>query len=323
MRLESKDHVGVLLAACIIAALALALQQLGEQTDSNQDASKRFTLAERKLALKVADDLLVASASFAGGRGLVLAALSAPDPISGHDRAAIDERRGLADAALERAQSRLNRLGPTLDAERIFARLESAHEVAVSQRSETDRETEKPARQRSIHAIARSFDMPTALIGAMEELLRKIHLELGRVDADITGWLEVQRLSLEMAEHAGRERAQIAIFLAAAGRAARRQLTAAEYNRHNVIRAWQRLQSTLATVEGEVRVMDLAGLVEQRYFTDREPMRRKLLDPSQQPAALTMTALEWFDHATPAIDAMIEFGRKAGAVAAQHLRRET
>jgi hypothetical protein len=79
----------------------------------------------------------------------------------------------------------------------------------------------------------------------------------------------------------------------------------------------------LATVEGEVRVMDLAGLVEQRYFTDREPMRRKLLDPSQQPAALTMTALEWFDHATPAIDAMIEFGRKAGAVAAQHLRRET
>jgi hypothetical protein len=252
----------------------------------------------------------------------VLAALSAPVPISGHDLATINERRRFADAALERAWSRLNRLGATLDAERILARLETAHEVAVSQRSETEREAEKPARQRSVHAIARSFDMPTALIGAMEELLRKIHRELGRVDADIAGWLEVQRLSLEMAEQAGRERAQIAIFLAAADRVARRQLTVAEYNRHNVIRVWQRLQSTLATVEGERGVMDLVGLVEQRYFSDREPMRRKLLDTSPQSAALKMTALEWFDHATPAIDAMIEFGRKAGAMAAQQLRRE-
>jgi hypothetical protein len=34
-----------------------------------------------------------------------------------------------------------------------------------------------------------------------------------------------------------------------------------------------------------------------------------------------ITAPEWFLHATPAIEAMIEFGRQAGALAAENMSR--
>src|SRR5262245_34535395 len=102
MRFESRDLIFALLAACIIAALPAALQwRSGNFSGSEKETARRFPLAERQLALKAAEDLLMASASLASERGLVLAALSAPEPVTSAGRATINERRSFADAAVE------------------------------------------------------------------------------------------------------------------------------------------------------------------------------------------------------------------------------
>jgi hypothetical protein len=124
-----------------------------------------------------------------------------------------------------------------------------------------------------------------------------------------------------MAEYAGRERAQIGIFLAASGRAARRQLTSADDNRHRVVSVWQQMQSTLAGLASQPRLIEQTRLVQQKYFSDRERVRGLLLTAVPRQEAQPMTESEWFRHATLAIEAMIEFGRQAGALAAENLSR--
>lgn len=125
-----------------------------------------------------------------------------------------------------------------------------------------------------------------------------------------------------MAEHAGRERAQVAIFLTAAGRSSRQQLTLAEYNRHQAVYVWAQVQSTLAGLAPRQDMIEKAKIVEQRYFAPHDRTRRMLLSATQHPEVRTMTADEWFDQATFAIDAMVEFGRQAGTIAAQSLNRD-
>jgi hypothetical protein len=116
-----------------------------------------------------------------------------------------------------------------------------------------------------------------------------------------------------MAEYAGRERAQIGIFLAAAGRAARWQLTSADYNR---LRAVSRLAANAIDLgrglAPQPRLTEQTRLVEQKYFSDCERARGLLLTSAQSHEAQPMTAPEWFQHASLVIAAMIEFGRKAG-----------
>jgi len=79
------------------------------------------------------------------------------------------------------------------------------------------------------------------------------------------------------------------------------------------------MQSTLAGLAPQPRLTEQTRLVQQKYFSDRERVRGLLLTAG--PQAQPMTAPEWFQHATLAIEAMIEFGRKAGALAAENLSR--
>ena len=275
-----------------------------------------WALAEKRLALRLADDVLLASQALASERGLALAALSALEPIAAAEASTVVERRRDADAAVARVEAFLKRIQPS-HTDQHLKRVAAAQAMVVSQRQEFDRDAGKPAHLRSIHTGARSFEVSTALIAAMQDLLGTIHTELKAADNAITGWLEVQRLSLEMAEYAGRERAQIGIFLAAS----RRQLTSADYNRHRAVSVWQQMQSTLAGLAPQPRLTEQTRLVQQTYFADCARLRGLLLTAAQSQAAQPMTAPEWFGQATLAIEAMIEFGRKAGALAAENLSR--
>jgi hypothetical protein len=272
------------------------------------------------LALRLADDVLVASQALASERGLTLAALSAREPMGTVEASAIDEERRGADLAVAGVEALLKQMPPSPVPQHL-ARVSATQAMVRAQRQEFDRDAGKPAFLRSIHTVARSFETSTALIAAMQDLLATIHAQLKAADDGIAGWLEVQRLSLEMAEYAGRERAQIGIFLAAAGRAARRQLTSAAYNRHRAISVWQQMQSTLAGLAPQPRLSEQTRLVQQKYFSDCERVRGMLLAAVQSHDAQPMQAPEWFQHATPAIEAMIEFGRQAGALAAENLSR--
>jgi hypothetical protein len=275
-------------------------------------------LAEKRLALRLADEVLVASQALASERGLALATLSALEPIGAAEASTVAERRRGADVAVASVEALLKHMQPSPLAQHLD-RVAAAQAMVLSQRQEFDRDAGKPAFLRSIHTVSRSFETSTALIAAMQDLLGRIHAELKAADSTIAGWLEVQRLSLEMAEYAGRERAQIGVFLAASGRAARRQLTSADYNRHRAVSVWQQMQSTLAGLAPQPRLTEQTRLVQQKYFSDRERLRGLLLTAG--PQAQPMTAPEWFQHATLAIEAMIEFGRKAGALAAENLSR--
>src|SRR5262245_7109994 len=297
-------------------------QEIGAETANGPPPP--WGVAEKRLALRLADSVLVASQALASERGLALAALSALEAIDVTAAGAVAERRASTDVAVAGVvasvevllkQRRTSPVAPHL------ARVSTAQAMVVAQRQEFDRDAGKPAFLRSIHTVSRSFETSTALIGAMQDLLGTIHAELKAADNAIAGWLEVQRLSLEMAEYAGRERAQIGIFLAASGRAARRQLTSADYNRHRAISVWQQMQSTLAGLTPQPRLTEQTRLVQQKYFADRERVRGLLLNVGQSQEVQPMTAPEWFQHATLAIEAMIEFGRKAGALAAENLSR--
>jgi hypothetical protein len=122
---------------------------------------------------------------------------------------ALIDRRRQADAAAASVLARLGQSQAGVIAHARLDRIETTYRLLLSQRSELDREVRRPASLHSLHAALSAFETPTALIWAMQELLGSIHVELASADHGIAGWLEVQRLSLEMAEHAGRERAQI------------------------------------------------------------------------------------------------------------------
>lgn len=134
-------------------------------------------LAEKRLALRLADDVLVASQALANERGLALAALSALEPIGAPEASGLAERRQGADAAVARVKALLKGMQPSpvaLPLDRIAA----AHAMLLSQRQEFDRDAGKPAFLRSIHTVSRSFETSTALIAAMQDLLGTIHTEL-------------------------------------------------------------------------------------------------------------------------------------------------
>jgi hypothetical protein len=222
MRFEGRHVWIALVVTCLFAAIGGFIHSGGSARPN-----AKLSGIERQSALDAADDLLVTSASIAYERGLALTALSATEPIGPTESAAITERRVLVDGATTRTQMHLvhlMHLAPSAVREKIMDRIAVAYAKLVSQREEFDREARKPAHLRDVNASLRSFDMPTALISAMQELLGAIHLELKTSDQGMVGWLEVQRLSLEMAEYAGRERAQIAAYLAAGARGAGEQL---------------------------------------------------------------------------------------------------
>jgi hypothetical protein len=309
----------LLLSLTVLAVLVSAVwwRETGDTTNGSHLA---WSLGEKRLALRLADDVLVASQALASERGLTLASLSGLEPIAAADTSAVAERRRAADLAVASVEAVLKQVQPSRVAQHLD-RIAAAQAMLLSQRQEVDRDAGKPAFLRSIHTVSRSFETSTALVAAMQDLLGTIHAELKAADHAVAGWLEVQRLSLEMAEYAGRERAQIGIFLAASGRIARRQLTSADYNRHRAVSVWQQMQSTLAGLAPQPRLTEQTRLVQQKYFSERERVRGLLLTAAPSPATQPMTAPEWFQHATLAIEAMIEFGRQAGALAAENLSR--
>src|SRR5262245_35163282 len=317
MLLESRHLLIAIAAVCLAIAGSLLYVDLGSQEESAEQTTE-FSARQRQSALRIADDLIVASTSFATERGLALAALSASEPISLVQRNALHARRAFADEAMARLEKHLTLLPSTVLLDSILARIKVAHEKMTLQRSEVDDQVQKPAGDRAVHAISRSFEMPTALISGMQELLRAIHLSLKTSNQGTETCLEIQRLLLEMAEHAGRERAQVAIFLTAAGRAARAQLSLAEHNRHQATLVWTQVQSALASLAPRLTLIEQARIVEQRYFASHDRMRRMLLGGTHDPS-VSLTMAEWFQHATFAIDAMVEFSRRAGTVAAEDL----
>lgn len=271
------------------------------------------------MALRLADDVLLASQALASERGLALAALSALEPIGAPEASAIAERRRGADGAVTRVQALLKHMQPSPVAQHL-ERVAAAQAMILSQRQEFDRDAGKPAVLRSIHTVSRSFETSTALIAAMQDLLGSTPNSRPPTTPSPAGW-RCSGCRSKWQNYAGRERAQIGIFLAASGRAARRQLTSADYNRHRAVSVWQQMQSTLAGLAPQPRLTEQTRLVQQKYFSDHERVRGLLLTAVPSQEAQPITAPEWFQHATLAIEAMIEFGRQAGALAAENLRR--
>jgi hypothetical protein len=87
------------------------------------------------------------------------------------------------------------------------------------------------------------------------------------------------------------------------------------------VSVWQQMQSTLAGLAPQPRLTEQTRLVQQKYFSDCERTRGLLLTAARSQEAQPLTAPEWFQHASLAIEAMIEFGRKAGGLAAENLSR--
>jgi hypothetical protein len=81
------------------------------------------------------------------------------------------------------------------------------------------------------------------------------------------------------------------------------------------------LQSALADLTQQPRLSEQTRQVQKKYFTEHERLRGRLLGALKEQGTPLITAPEWFLHATPAIEAMIEFGRQAGALAAENMSR--
>lgn len=190
MHFERKHFLFTAAIACIALVGAL-LYSLGVSVKENDDPSGEFSAKERQSALRVADDLIIASAAFATERGLALTALSASEPIGPTEHVALDERRMFADAAMVRVRMQLAQLPSTAMRDRIIVRIKAAYEKMALQRSEVDWEAQRPARGRTVLAISRSFEMPTALISGLQELLRAIHMDFKTTNQGIATWLEI------------------------------------------------------------------------------------------------------------------------------------
>jgi hypothetical protein len=106
--------VGVLLLSLIaLVALLSAVWWPNTGTETANGPRLPWGLAEKRLALRLADDVLLASQALASERGLALAALSALEPIGAPEASAIAERRRGADGAVARVQALLKHRQPS------------------------------------------------------------------------------------------------------------------------------------------------------------------------------------------------------------------
>jgi len=210
IRLPSLSHASI--RTVLLAVLAVLggwgfFASLQHVADSLRDYSQSRAFSERA---RVAASLLTAARHLAYERGRSAVVLRGAGPVSEENRAFIDERRRLADAALDTALANPDGLPETVASE-----LEKQHQTIGQLRGLVDRDAALPLASRDSRLADRWYESATGFIGAIQRSVERLAAD-SRPGDKATRLMLLAASVLQQRITAGGEASRIAQAVAAA-----------------------------------------------------------------------------------------------------------
>ncbi|WP_417309966.1 methyl-accepting chemotaxis protein [Devosia sp.] len=260
---------------------------------------------------ETADHLLNSGGAWALERGLTNTALAAATPVNAELRARIDERRGFGDAeyavALERVETGEHFAGK----EEIMAEMTAARNAAVALRAKVDAALQLPLDQRDPQLAASWVPTMTQMIVTSQRLREASRYMSGATGA-VVGALETVRGEIwAMSEFSGRERAVIGATLANGGPIDMAKLATLSRFRGRVEQAWFNVEAYLEHDYAPPEMVGAAEQVRNVFFGEFEELRQAIYAAGTSGGAYPVTAGEWINRSTAAIDTIINLSRQS------------
>jgi signal transduction histidine kinase len=254
-----------------------------------------------------ADLLLSAAAHWAVERGITNGALSAEPSLKAEARSQIDERRKNADAALTEAAARLeDDKSPAVQA--LLREADGVLRDIDQLRRRVDAEVSKPRSERDAKLRAEWFPAMTKLIEVSQRLRLAAEINSESVETHLQTLQQLKHLAWVMAEHAGRERGMLNGIIQAGAPLRGEQLLALGVARGNVEYAWEIVQAITAKPGAAPSLVTATQTIRDvmfgRFQQDRDAVYKAGLAGEPYP----LSAQDWFDHSTEAIDSILRLG---------------
>lgn len=315
-----RSTVSRILVAVVVAfgaGLSLGAMLWRSDTGTQRAQTERINVAS---AYKIADRMIVASASLAQERGLVFTILNSNKPPTSEQQATITQRREEAGAAFDEAVVELQSNFKSKGYQRLTTILLEGLQNVSKVRTTIDglNSSQAPA-----GLASRWFMVSSRMIRTSEDVLRSLQLGIrsAGTDPETDIALRIQHLALVMSDLAGRERALISSSLAENASSYTRHSSALVGIRGQVTELWRQIKLAAATNELLPELKSHIDEINVAYFRDLDKTRRELQDATTVGEPATISASEWFGKSTAAINSMVEFGRKAGQFAQQRSAR--
>lgn len=290
-------------------ALILAIMTLGSFSDDTTQQSAFEQ--ETEYAFEVSNLIFDASSELALGRGLMLLALSSDRSMARSLGPRIGRHRVAANAAFFNALqlARTNLAFPTRKSllEAVFSSFQDLR--SLRHRADLYLETRPDKIDGAL--VEEWFDVSTGFQDMLEELLVEVELKLQNPHVPIGPELGFQYWAWIMSEYAGRERALIASALARqSSLLTQDEAKLARYRDHLEL-AWQFANKQLnKMVIGRSTAAQLEA-VGRVFFVNYEEYRQLVYSALAAGRPPALSAVEWFEISTQAIDSLLELGRTA------------
>ncbi|WP_282607195.1 methyl-accepting chemotaxis protein [Pelagibius sp. Alg239-R121] len=290
-----------LIAICSILIVAVA---------SFATTAMFSAISDRHLAEQISDsnalaDLLVTSAgNWAVERGVTNAALANAKPASDEVKNKISARRQSADTAFLEALDKIQTGDLYADQQVLGQEVEAAYKSVVAFRENVDVALSREKVNRSTDVLSGWVPNMTGLIMQSKDL--RVAISRVQTGGDQIGQLAMlKHFSWVMSEYAGRERAIIGGLVAGEKRMTAAQLRKLSGFRGQVEAAWDSVRSVSDAPGTPAAIAEAIREAEANFFGSYQATRDAVYKAGTYSAAYDMTALEWIDAATAAIDTLL------------------
>lgn len=296
-----------LLCAAVVGLTGLEAYRAWEQT------SRAARVAESN---RIADLLLTSAGNWAVERGVVNAALAAPDPVDASTQSAIADRRRVGDAAMAEALDQIA-TGPDFRGRgALVEAVRSRHAALRIVRSSVDRELAKPVAGRGAKETAAWVPGITATIMESQRLRLAAQYLPDTAQTSILLAQDVKHAVWTMSEYAGRERAVIGGLVASGTALKPEALKQLADLRGRVEQAWAGISAYLEKEGAASAIRDASSRVEAAFFGRFEAVRKDVYAAGSEGRPYPVDSTGWIAEATAGIDSLLALAQVAGSVAA-------
>jgi methyl-accepting chemotaxis protein len=311
-RLSLRTLLFTVVAALAFLLVATSLQQ------SISALGQRSAVQSIGRANDTADLLLAAAGNWAIERGRTNTAMSSAQAISSQERAAIDELRRAGDAAFEQALQRIDATGEAP------GELRSARAALLEVEEVRRRVDGELARSigRDVGVGGMAVAALTGLIEESQALRLAADFRIDSPEARISELQRVKHFAWVVSEFAGRERAGIGAVLASNAPLSAERLEQLARFRGQLELAWSFVDAYANTEAAPAEVKQAARTVRESFFRDFQAVREGVYKAGRGEGSYPVSASEWIDISTAAINEVLRLGEALGEATAR-LAKET
>lgn len=250
-------------------------------------------------------------------RGLAFVALKRGASFDAKTREMLTARRARANAALDQISDQINARILDIDPDDLFVRTFAEHRTAVEKlRKETDAWSPWNDSKEDTHLPRIWFNSMNRLLASMSSLHTVLHMGVKRTElgANRSAALQMQYLTLLMNDYAGRERAIISGAIA--------ENEPLSNNERDELRTFtDRVATIRESIKGLASSEHIPPQVKNRierfdraYFGELAETRAALLSANESGKPYPMSAQQWFNKSSRAIDTIVEISKSPVSV---------